>query len=38
MNESLISVEELKQNEMLQNGLLMADRFINKNYLTDLSS
>lgn len=35
MNE-IITVEEKKQSKLLENGLIMADRFINKNYLINL--
>lgn len=36
-NESIVSIQEQKQNEFLENGLLTADRFINKNYLINLT-
>ena len=30
MNSEIITVEEQKQTRLLENGLIMADRFINK--------
>lgn len=36
-NTSLISVNEQKQIQLLQSGLVTADKFINKNYLINLS-
>ena len=35
MND-MITVEEKRQAKLLENGLIMADRFINKNYLINL--
>ena len=36
MSNEIITVEEQKQTKLLENGLIMADRFINKNYLINL--
>ncbi len=36
-NSTLVSVKEQEQIQILNNGLITADRFINKNYLIDLS-
>lgn len=36
-DKEIVSVNEQKQLQLLNNGLLMADKFINKNYLIDIS-
>lgn len=36
-NTAIVSVQEQKQLQLLNNGLITADRFINKNYLINIS-
>ena len=36
-NSELISVQEKRQIQLLNNGLITADRFINKNYLINIA-
>ena len=36
-NTALVSVQEQKQLQLLNNGLITADRFINKNYLINIA-
>lgn len=38
MNGEIVSVQEQRQAQLLTNGLITADRFINKNYLINVSS
>lgn len=35
-DKTVVSVKEQKQLQLLNNGLLMADKFINKNYLINI--
>ena len=37
-NTAIVSVQEQKQLQLLNNGLITADRFINKNYLINIAS
>ncbi len=37
VNKKELSTQELRRKETLENGMLMADKFINKNYLINLS-
>ena len=36
-NNTIVSVQEQRQNQLLSSGLITADRFINKNYLINIS-